>query len=572
MKIRSPILVALGHVDHGKTTLLDKIRESSVTKTEPGLITQYISASYIPNNTIRERCGNMLDKLGIELTIPGILWIDSPGHEAFTTLRKRGGAIADFAVLVIDINEGFQPQTMESINYLKQFKTPFIVALTKIDRLVSWSPKKGASFLQTIEEQPSRAREEFEEKFYRIVGELGKEGFAAERFDRVEDYSKQIAIVPVSGETGEGIPDLLVVVSGIVDKFLKDKLGLQKDVGKGTVMEVKEFTGLGTTIDVILYDGVVRRGNFLIVGGSEVVQSKVKALLKPAPLKELRMEKEFKPIDEATAASGVKIAGPGLEKVVAGSPLRIVKTKKEIVNAIKEVEQEVEEVEFESAKEGAILKADTLGSLEALIKTLEGIVPIKKASVGSVTRGEVMEAKNMENPIIFAFGLKLSPEVEKLAKDNVVEVFASDVIYRMVEEFKEWEKKEDEREEAKMLEKVTHPAMVRVLPGLLFRQKRPAVFGVEVLKGKLKPGATMLNKGKRIGDLKEVQERGESKKEALKGDKVALSMPDVVFGKHVKEGDELTVLLRGGDLEILEKVKHKLTQDERELLEEIESG
>jgi translation initiation factor 5B len=570
MKIRSPILVALGHVDHGKTSLLDRIRGSSIAMTEPGLITQYISASYIPNNVIRERAGKMLSRLGIELTIPGILWIDSPGHEAFTTLRKRGGAIADFAVLVVDINEGFQPQTLESINFLKQYRTPFAVALTKIDRIVSWNPQEGQSFLVSIEEQPSRTKEEFEEKFYRVVGELGKEGFSAERFDRVEDYSKQVAIVPLSSATGEGIPDLLVVVAGIAQKFLRKGLEIQKGEGKGTVLEVKEFRGLGTTIDVIVYDGEIRRGDFLVVGGKEAVRSRVKALLKPAPLKEMRIEKEFRPVEHAVAAAAVKIAGPDLAGVMPGSPLRAVRDKKDVEKAAEEVKEETEEVEFESDREGVILRADTLGSLEALLKTLKGIVPVKKALVGSVSRADVMEMKVARLPVIFAFGIRVSPEIEKLAKDSKVNIFASDVIYRMVESYQEWEKQSREREMEALLEKAVRPAVIRVLPGFLFRQKKPAVFGVEILKGTLKAGATLLNKGKPVGEVKEIQDKGNSLQEAVQGEKVALSMPDVVYGKHVREGDELSVQLKEKDLEILKKVMPRLRNDERELLEGVD--
>lgn len=510
----------------------------------------------------------MLDKLGIKLTIPGLLAIDSPGHEAFTTLRKRGGAIADFAILVVDINEGFQPQTKESVNFLKQFKTPFMVALTKIDRLIGWNPQEGSSFLDSFQEQSSRAQEAFEEKFFRVVGQLGQEGFSAERFDRVEDYAKQIAIVPLSAKTGEGIPDLLVVIAGIAQKFLKKGLELQKGEGKGTVLEVKEHPGLGTTIDIILYDGEIRKGDHLVIGGREVIITRVKALLKPSPLKELGIAKGFSPIQEAVAAAGVKIAAPSLERVIPGSPLRAVRKKEDREKAAEEVKEEMEEVEFVSSAEGALLRADTLGGLEALIKTLQGIVPIKNAQVGNVSKADVMEAKTMEKPLVFAFGLKLSPEMEKLAKDNHVQLFASDIIYRMVEEYQEWEKQAKEREQEHLLETVTHPARIKVLPGFLFRQKKPAVFGIEVLAGTLKPGVTLLNKGKKIGEIKEIQDRGESREEAVQGDKVALSMPDVVFGKHLKEGDELEAQLTEEEREVLEKIKGKLRPDERELLEE----
>ncbi len=505
--------------------------------------------------------------MNVDLTIPGLLFIDTPGHEAFTTLRKRGGAIADLAVLVIDINEGVQPQTRESINFLKQFKTPFVVALTKVDRLIGWIPQDGSSFLKSISEQPERSREEFEKGFYKVVGQLGQEGFSSERYDRIEDYSKQVALVPLSGLSGEGIPDLLVVIAGLAQKFLRRELEVHPGEGKGTVLEVKEYPGLGTTIDVILYDGKVRRGDYLVVGGKDIVQSRIKALLEPAPLKELRIEKGFSPVQEVSAAAGVKISGPGLEGVIAGSPLRTVKDSKSLPKAVEEVREEVEEVEFESSKEGALLRTDTLGSLEALIKSLRDIVPIRSASVGSVSRQDVMEARTMENPVIFAFGVKVSPETESMAKDNKVALFHSQIIYHMIESYQEWIRREGEREEDALLEGVARPALLRVLPGCLFRQKSPAVFGVEVAKGILKQGSELLNGNKRLGPVKEVQDRGESLKQAEAGSKIAISMPEAVFGKDLKEGDELLVFIPEKDRETLGKLRKRLRGDELELLE-----
>jgi len=264
-KTRSPIVVVLGHVDHGKTSLLDNIRETAITKTEPGLITQHISASYIPIGTLRDKCGGMLDNLGIKLTIPGMLAIDSPGHEAFTTLRKRGGAIADLAILVIDINEGFKPQTEESLNYLKQFKTPFVVAATKMDRVAGWIESGKVCFSDVFGNQSDRVRDDLDNKIYHIIGQLSERGFPAERFDRVQDFTKQIGIVPVSNKTGEGIPDLLVMLGGISQRYLSDRLEINPGEGKGTVLEIKKYRGLGTTLDVIVYDGEISRGDTLAV-------------------------------------------------------------------------------------------------------------------------------------------------------------------------------------------------------------------------------------------------------------------------------------------------------------------
>lgn len=563
---RAPIVSLLGHVDHGKTTLVDKIRGTYVAKGEAGLITQHISTSFVPAELIKKKCDKMLKKMGIELNIPGLLWIDSPGHEAFTTLRKRGGAIADLAILVVDINEGFKPQTEESVNFLKQFKTPFVVAATKIDKLLGWQPQENACFLDTVEKQPDRTKDELEEKIYNIIAQVGGKGFEAERYDRVSDFSKKIAVVPVSGVTGEGIADLLVVLSGIAQKYLKKGLEIESGKGKGTVLEVKEFKGLGTTIDIILYDGDINKGDWIVIGGDEPVKTQIKALLKPSSLREMRTESAFKRVDKATAAAGVKIAAKNLESVVAGSPLRAVK-EKNVDRAAKEVQEEVEEVEIETQKKGAILKADTLGSLEALIKSLKDLVPIRKAEVGNATKTDIMEVKSFEEPKIFLFGLKPTDKIKKLAKDNNVRLFASDVIYTLIEDYEESQKKTRETKEQTLLKKVTRPGRIKVLKGFVFRQRKPAVFGVEVVKGTIRPGYELENRGEIVGEIKELQKEGQNVSEAKIGDRVAVSMGGVTIGKEVKEGDTLDTHLTEKDTEMLKEIKEKLRTDEITLLE-----
>ncbi len=570
-EIRSPILVALGHVDHGKTSLLDKVRGTAVAKTEPGLITQYISASYIPIQVIRGMCGTLMDAIKGGVEIPGLLWIDSPGHEAFTTLRKRGGAIADLAVLVVDVNEGFQPQTDESLNFLKQFRTPFVVAATKIDRMLGWNTnQKNACFFDSLKGQTDRAQEELETKLYSLIGQLGERGFPSDRYDRVDDYTKKIAVIPVSNVTGEGIPDLLMILAGVAQRYLKKRLETTPGEGKGTVLEVKEFKGLGSTIDVILYDGEMRKGDNLIIGGEKTVKTKVKALLEPEPLKELRMEKSFRPIDSVHAAAGIKISAPGLESVIAGSPVRAVSNDRDIERAVKEVEAEVSEVEIETDKEGFLLKADTLGSLEALIKTMrEKGIKVRKAQVGTVTKSDISEIRTLEEPLIFSFGLKVPEDIAVFAKDNKVMIFSSDIIYSLIEDYEKWSSEKKLREEEALLASVSRPARIRVLPGYVFRQNKPAVFGIEVQKGIIKPGVKLTKKGEIVGEVKELQKEGDNVPEAEAGERLAISSPDITVGKDIEEGDELDVFLNKHDKEVLEKLKHKLRGDEKEILEEV---
>src|SRR5512137_212157 len=290
--LRTPIVVVMGHVDHGKTTLLDKIRGTAVAKGEAGLITQHIGATEVPLDVVQEFCGSHFGK---EMQIPGLLFIDTPGHHAFTSLRSRGGSLADLAVLIVDMNEGFQPQTIESLTILKRYKTPFVVAANKMDRIAGWRSTKNSSFSKTLKAQNERVTEEMDTKLYELVGELYKYGFDGDRYDRIRDFTKTVGIVPISALTGEGVPDLLMVLVGLAQRFLKENLKISSvGPGVGTILEVKEERGLGTTLDVILYDGEFNAGDTIIVGTAyEPIVTKLRALLKPKPLAEIRSEERF---------------------------------------------------------------------------------------------------------------------------------------------------------------------------------------------------------------------------------------------------------------------------------------
>ncbi|MGC8812496.1 MAG: translation initiation factor IF-2, partial [Candidatus Aenigmatarchaeota archaeon] len=556
------------------TTLLDCIRGTAVTKLEPGTLTQHVGASYVPIETVQKICGDLLQKLKIKIVVPGLLFLDTPGHAAFITLRRRGGAVSDLAILVVDITEGFQEQTDESLKVLKEFKTPFVVAATKIDKIQGWNSTKNACFTESFNRQSEIVKDELEKRVYTIVAQLSERGFNAERFDRVEDFRKQVAVVPCSGITGEGIPELLVVLAGLAQHFLKERLELS-DVAKGVVLEVKETVGFGITIDVILYDGKVKKGDFLVIGGKKPLTSKIRALLRPKPLRELRVEKQFESVEEVTAAAGIKIAAPNLEEVMAGSPIRFVSSEKEIEKAKAEVQKEVEEVEFLRQIEGVVIKADTLGSLEAMIKILtEENIPIRKAEVGHVSKQDVVEVQNVSDEfrkVILAFNVKVLEEAKNLAKDLGIEIFQNNIIYRIVEEYKEWFEKKKELKIKEKMEKLTWPGKIKILPGYVFRVSKPAIFGVEVLAGKIKPKVLLVNKeGRKIGEIKEIQREMQTISEAKAGDKVAISMEEPTVGRQIHEGEILYVKVPEADLkEILTEFKNELTEAELKVIEEI---
>jgi len=570
--MRHPIVAVLGHVDHGKTLLLDAIRGSTVNLMEPGQITQHIGASFIPINVIKKFCGSLLEKFKIKIEIPGLLFIDTPGHEAFVTLRKRGGSVADLAILVIDINEGFQPQTNESLEFLKQFKTPFIVTATKVDLVPGWYPHKNQCFMDSFQKQNESVQEEVEKKIYNIVSQLSLRGFESERFDRVIDFKKQIAIVPTSGKTGEGVPELLMMLAGLSQQFLKGKLELSKK-SRGTVLEIKDVTGLGTTIDVIIYDGTMRVGDNLIIGGKEPIITRIKALLRPPALRELRVEKKFESVNEVHASAGIKVSAPNLENVIAGSPIISVSDKSEIEEAKKTVQKEVEEVEFLKEGEGIIAKADTLGSLEALIKILKSNeIPIKKAEVGHVNKQDIIELDSVKDElkkVVLVFNVNVLPEAEILAKDHKIMIFKNNIIYRLIEDYQKWHSDEKNRKELSKLEAIVRPCKFRILPGFVFRKRKPAVFGVEILAGVLKPNSPMKNEeGKDVGKIKHIEKEGKVIPQAKTGDKVAVSMDEPTVGRQIMEGDILITVITQTNLNSLKEIWNRLQDDERLLLKE----
>jgi len=572
--MRQPIVSLLGHVDHGKTLLLDSIRGTTVQVGEAGGITQHIGASFIPYDIIKKFCGPLLEKFKIKINIPGLLFVDTPGHESFVTLRKRGGSVADLAVLVIDINEGFQPQTDESLNFLKQFKTPFLVAATKVDLIPGWFPHKNECFMDSFKKQSESVQDELDRKVYDIVAQLSQRGFEAERFDRVTEFKKQISIVPTSGKTGEGVPELLMMLAGLAQQFLKEKLEVSEK-SRGTVLEIKEVTGLGTTVDAIIYDGTVKRGDYLIIGGKEPVVTKIKALLRPPALKELRVEKKFESVEEVHAAAGIKISAPNLESVIAGSPIICVSNESRVEEAKQTVQKEVEEVEFSKEGEGVIARADTLGSLEALIKILkDNGIPIKKAEVGAVTKQDIVELDSLKDELkkaVLAFNVGVLPDAEVMGRDHKIEIFKNNIIYRLIEDYQKWCSEEKERKELTRLEKIVRPCKFRILPGFVFRKRKPAVFGIEVLAGVVKPNTPMQKEDRKdVGKIKNIEKEGKIIPSAKTGDKVAVSMEEPTIGRQINEGDILMSVITRNNVEGLREIWDRLQDDEKQLLKEWE--
>jgi translation initiation factor 5B len=553
--LRQVIVTMMGNVDAGKSQTIDTIKRTSIVRSEPGKITQTIKAYNISMDVIKKLVHIDTSKI----KIPGLLFVDTPGHASFSNLRKRGGSLADIAVLILDINDGIKPQTVESIEILKESKTPFVIALNKLDLMPGWESKKEG-LVQNIKNQTEQTQQNLDNRIYSLLGEFyEKHEINMDRFDRIEDYTKTIAAIPLSAKTGEGIPELLMVLTGLAQKFLETKLESNLNgPGKATVLEVVEEKGLGKTFDTILYEGRLKKGDQIVVGTLDnPLITKIKALFTVE-------NNKLKPIPEATAAMGIKISTPENRGVISGMPLMVANENLDQIE--EDVMEQLKEITFELDEEGVVVKADSVGSLEALINTLrEKNIKVKRGSVGEISKKDIAEADSTNNKMHKAI---LGFRVSNLNSEKV-KVITHDVIYTLLEKFDEWMEEKQKELDAERWKGISKPFKLKFMPGCTFRQSNPAVLGVEVMVGTVKAGANIFKDDKRVGEVKAIQREGKTIQEAKEGEEIAVSLPGVIVGRQLKEGDIVYSDLSEEEFRRFKELKKYLNESEVLLLKEI---
>ena len=585
MELRQPIVVVLGHVDSGKTSLLDNIRGTAVQAREVGGITQHIGASFLPVQTIKEITGPLYAKLvKTEAAIPGLLVIDTPGHEVFANLRTRGGSAADIAIVVVDVNKGFEAQTIESMDILKKRRVPFVIALNKLDMVAGW--RTSTRFIsEDVKRQDAVVQTLLDEKIYSVVGILSRLGYPSEAFWRVTDFTKEVAIVPVSARTGVGIAELLAVLVGLTQQYMGKKLERHtKDAARGIVLELSEETGLGPSANIILLDGILHHGDSIVVGKRDgAISTRIKALLLPKPLDEMRDPRDkFKQVNEVIAAAGLKITSPDLEGVLAGSPVYVYddnnnqrKSKDELDRLKSLVESEVKNAIVSNTQtSGVILKCDTIGSLEAIVDLLKKAnVPIRIADIGNITRRDIVEAAAVkENDrylgVMLGFNVKVLEDAQKEAQDRGVKIFNEQIIYNLVRSYTDWVTYQREHEELILFNELPPICKFQFLKGFIFRRNDPAVFGAEIQAGRLRQKVHVINEeGKKIGTIHQIQESGKAIEEATTGMQVAVSVKEPTIGRQINEGDIFYTDLHSRQAkQLLGRFNHRLNDSEKEVL------
>ena len=583
MELRQPIVVVLGHVDSGKTSLLDNIRGTAVQAREVGGITQHIGASFLPVETIKEITGPLYAKLAqAEAAIPGLLVIDTPGHEIFANLRTRGGSAADIAIVVVDVNKGFEAQTIESMDILKKRRVPFVVALNKVDMVAGW--RTSTRFVsEDVKKQDTSVQTLLDEKIYNVVGMLSRLGYPSEAFWRVKDFTKEVAIVPVSARSGVGMAELLAVLVGLTQQYMGKKLERHtKDAARGIVLESNEETGLGPSANIILLDGILHQGDSIVVGKRDgAVSTRIKALLLPKPLDEMRDPRDkFKQVNEVVAAAGLKITSPDLEGVLAGSPVYVYnirqRNSKEELDRLKLlIESEVKNAIVSNTQtSGVVLKCDTIGSLEAIVDLLKKAnVAIRMADIGNITRRDVVEAAAVkENDrylgVLLGFSVKVLEDAQKEAQDRGVKIFNEQIIYNLVRSYTDWVTYQREHEELILFNELPPICKFQFLKGFMFRRNDPAVFGAEIQVGRLRQKVHVINEeGRKVGTIHQIQESGKAIDEATAGMQVAVSVKEPTIGRQINEGDIFYTDLNSRQAkQLLERFNHRLNDSEKEVL------
>ncbi|KAF2233619.1 hypothetical protein EV356DRAFT_577443 [Viridothelium virens] len=490
--LRSPICCILGHVDTGKTKLLDKIRQTNVQEGEAGGITQQIGATYFPTEALAKKT-QVVNKDGkFEFKVPGLLVIDTPGHESFSNLRSRGSSLCNIAILVVDIMHGLEPQTLESMKLLRDRKTPFIVALNKIDRLYGWKKIDNNGFQDSLAFQNKSVQNEFRDRLEKTKLAFSEQGFNSELFYENKSMARNVSLVPTSAHTGEGIPDMLKLLVTLSQERMTNSLMYLSEV-ECTVLEVKVIEGYGTTIDVILSNGILREGDQVVLCGmAGAITTNIRALLTPAEMKELRVKSAYVHNKEVKAALGVKIAANGLDEAIAGSRLMVVGPDDDEEELEEEVMGDLEHLLSKVSRtgRGVSVQASTLGSLEALLEFLKASkIPVADINIGPIYKRHIMQCGTMlerakEYAVMLAFDVKVDKDAAAYAAEVGVKIFTADIIYHLFDDFTKHTKElaEQKKEESKML--AVFPCVLR--PVAIFNNKDPIVVGVDVIEGNLR--------------------------------------------------------------------------------------
>jgi len=568
---RSPIICILGHVDTGKTKLLDKIRHTNVQEGEAGGITQQIGATYFPVHAL-EKQTKKVDK-DFDIDTPGMLVIDTPGHESFNNLRDRGSSLCDMAILVIDIMHGLEQTTLEALNLLKKRKCPFVIALNKVDRLYDWKETAWLPFRDSLENQADYVQEEFYSRWNRTQTAMQSKGLNTQLYYQNPDFKQFISVIPTSAMTGEGVPDLIYMLLKLTTTVMASRITYKREL-QCTVLEVKSIEGFGTTIDVLLVNGELREGDTIVVCGMNgAIVTQIRALLTPQPMKEMRVKGAFQKHRRIKGSLGVKIAAPLLDEALAGTTLLVADDDDDIEDLEEQVQEEFEAlVKIEKEPEGVYVVASTLGSLEALLKFLQDTdIPVFGVNIGEVFAKDVKRAaimrerKQPQFAVILAFDVKISQEAKLEADRSQVKIMTADIIYHLFDQFTAYMNAIKEEEKQRKIKGAVFPVQLKIVPQYIFNKRDPIVLGVEIEDGQLRIGTplcVMQPSGEplEIGYVGSIENNKKPVEIAKKKQSVALKIlarndqTHIMYGRHFDHTNQIFSKISRESIDCLKEV------------------
>lgn len=583
MGYRSPVICIMWHVDTGKTKLLDKIRRTNVQEGEAGGITQQIGATFFPDIALQEQTKKVDEDF--ELEVPGLLIIDTPGHESFNNLRMRGSSLADLAILVIDIMHGLEPQTVESLELLKKRRCPFIIAMNKIDILYQWNAKSYTSAQEALNRQEQSVRMEFQTRYNNVMLQLNERGLNCSLYWENDDPRTSVSIVPTSALTGEGVPDLLYMILKLTQDLMGAKLECREEL-ECTVIEVKNIEGLGTTIDVVLLNGTLREGDTIVLAGlGGPIVTTIRALLTPQPMKEMRVKNEYVKHAAISTSMGVKISAPGLEEAVAGTQLLVCGPDDDLEDLKDEASEGFESILNDFAKEaaGVYVKASTLGSLEALLSFLQDMkIPVFDVGIGEVHKKDVKKAmimkekKHPEYALILAFDVKVNADAQKQADTDGVTIFTADIIYHLQDKFTKYMEKFRESQKTETRKVAVFPVVLQIDKQHIFRKQDPIIVGCQVVGGQLRVGTPLCVPDKDnmvIGHVAGIEINKKGVPKARRGDTVCVKIEQttaqnhIMYGRHFDHTSQLYSKISRESIDTLkEHFKDEMIKEDWELV------
>ncbi|TDH69205.1 hypothetical protein CCR75_008497 [Bremia lactucae] len=567
--LRSPICCIMGHVDTGKTKLLDNIRRTKVQDAEAGGITQQIGATFFPVDAIKQKTARLAETMKLEYRLPGLLVIDTPGHESFTNLRSRGSSLCDIAILVVDIMHGLEPQTLESLRLLRQKKAPFVVALNKIDRCYGWKTMLDMPVQEALKHQNEHVIREFEDRMKSIIVEFAEQKLNAEVYWRNKDLAHTVSLIPTSAISGEGVSDLLMMLTRLTQERMVKSLAFV-DILQCTVLEVKVIEGLGTTIDTILVNGTLEEGATIVVCTLDgPVVTTIRSLLTPHPMKEIRVKGEYIHHQKIKAAMGVKICAQGLEKAVAGTQIHVVGPDDDIEELKDSVMSDLTSIldSVKSARRGVMVQASTLGALEALLeflRTCDPPIPVSCVNIGPVHKKDVMRASvqlehQPEFATILAFDVKVHSDATELATELGVRIFTADIIYHLFDQFTAYMDNFRSARREEFAEVAVFPCVLKILPNCIFNKKDPIILGVDVEEGIVKVGTPLVVPsagGLLVGKVGSIEREHKEVDRAKKGASVAVRIDNessVMYGRHFDHKNQLVSRLTRESIDALKE-------------------